>query len=155
MITAKTGEVGEVMDYASEAIVRLQEMSDQCGSGALSEINRHSSGEFFLLKILSLYDGPVHPSELQRRSCTSSARVTAILGALEKKGWVARENDEQDRRRVLVSLTEGGQEQARRAIEEMNTKLKAVFNELGEHDTGEFVRILARLLEIFSKLKVM
>jgi hypothetical protein len=38
-------------------------------------------------------------------------------------------------------------------MEEMTAKLKAVFHELGEHDTDEFVRILARLLEIFNQLK--
>jgi DNA-binding MarR family transcriptional regulator len=119
----------------------------------LKQIDRYSSGESLLLRLLALNKGPAHPSELRQRACTSSARVAATLGTLEKKGLLAREVDRQDRRRVLVTITDEGRERAEREIAEMSADLEAVFRVLGKADTEGFIRILDRLFDIFIHLK--
>lgn len=47
--------------------------------------------------------------ELSSRLSMTTSRVAAVLGSLEKKGLLERENDAVDRRRVLVSLTQAGE----------------------------------------------
>ena len=47
--------------------------------------------------------------ELSSRLSMATSRVAAVLGSLEKKGLLERENDAVDRRRVLVSLTQAGE----------------------------------------------
>ena len=47
--------------------------------------------------------------ELSSRLSMTTSRVAAVLGILEKKGLLERENDAVDRRRVLVSLTQAGE----------------------------------------------
>ena len=46
--------------------------------------------------------------ELSSKLSMTTSRMAAVLGSLEKKGLLERENDEVDRRRVLVSLTQAG-----------------------------------------------
>jgi DNA-binding MarR family transcriptional regulator len=45
---------------------------------------------------------PVTPSELAARTGLSPATVTGVLDRLEKEGWIRRERDTEDRRRVFV-----------------------------------------------------
>ena len=47
--------------------------------------------------------------ELSSRLSMTTSRVAAVLGSLEKKGLLERENDAVDRRCVLVSLTRAGE----------------------------------------------
>ena len=53
--------------------------------------------------------------ELSSRLSMTTSRVAAVLGSLEKKGLLERENDAVDRRRVLVSPDAGGRGALRKA----------------------------------------
>jgi DNA-binding MarR family transcriptional regulator len=122
-------------------------MLNQYGSRVVKRIDRFSSGESLLLRLVCLGGEPVHPSDLRERTCLSSARVAAILGTLEHKGLITREMDLQDRRRILVHITNAGREQAQREIAEMNSQSAAVFTAIGRQDTEEFIRLLGRVVE--------
>lgn len=59
----------------------------------------------------SLYHlGPMCPSELSTKLLKSGGNITLVIDNLEKQGLVSRERDTQDRRMVIVSLTEAGRE---------------------------------------------
>jgi DNA-binding MarR family transcriptional regulator len=62
-----------------------------------------------LLDVLQL-DGRMSAGELARAGHLSPAAVTAALDRLERAGYVRRTRDEQDRRRVLVEITERANE---------------------------------------------
>jgi DNA-binding MarR family transcriptional regulator len=58
-------------------------------------------------------------STLKRRGPLSSARlaaeerlqpqsITRLISSLEQKGWISRDSDQQDRRHVVISLTDDG-----------------------------------------------
>jgi DNA-binding MarR family transcriptional regulator len=141
-------------DYPSIAIERLKEMSNRYGSGVLQRFDRYTSGESFLLRLLSTSDESVHPSDLKKRSCISSARVATTVGSLEKKGLVVREVDHKDRRRVLITITDEGRKRAQREMEEIDADLQATFHELGKNDTEDLTRILERLFEILTSIQV-
>ncbi|BBY51833.1 MarR family transcriptional regulator [Mycolicibacterium arabiense] len=53
------------------------------------------------LRLLDLH-GPIGPTELGRRLGLRSASVTVLLDRLEASGYVERERDDRDRRRVTV-----------------------------------------------------
>jgi DNA-binding MarR family transcriptional regulator len=56
-----------------------------------------------------LAHGPRSPGELAERFGVSLPTVSKTAGALERQGWVAREPDPGDRRRVLISITDEGE----------------------------------------------
>ena len=49
-------------------------------------------------------DGALTPSVLARRSGIHPATMTGILDRLERGGWIVRDRDQTDRRRVTVSV---------------------------------------------------
>ena len=87
--------------------------------------------------------------ELSSRLGMTTSRVAAVLGSLEKKGLLERENDEVDRRRVLVSLTQAGDALCEKRRQHFMKKILMLLSMLGD-DAPEFVRLLGRVFEITS-----
>jgi len=58
------------------------------------------------LNIVAL-TGPMTAGELARQTGLTTASITAVLDRLEQGGFVRRERDPKDRRRVIVSLNPG------------------------------------------------
>jgi DNA-binding MarR family transcriptional regulator len=75
--------------------------------------------------LLVIY-GPMTAGELARKSGLTTGAITGVIDRLERKGWVARERDPNDRRKVIVKLVQSDEnfERAARAygplIELMN-----------------------------------
>lgn len=53
--------------------------------------------------------GPLGSNELARLSAVSTASMTSLLHTLERKGYVLREDDPDDARKKIISLTEAGE----------------------------------------------
>jgi DNA-binding MarR family transcriptional regulator len=140
-------------DYPSVAVGRFKEILGRYQMGVFDHLARYSSGESLLLRTLVLHDGPLHPTELRQRACTSSARVASVLKSLEGKGLVTREADERDRRRVQVTITPEGRRRAQQEIGEMDAEAEGLFERIGQKDTEEFIRLLDRMLEAFVNSK--
>ena len=87
--------------------------------------------------------------ELSSRLSMTTSRVAAVLGSLQKKGLLERESDEEDRRRVMVSLTEAGDRLCEKRKRHFMSKISKMLAMLGE-DAPTFVHLLGRVLEITS-----
>lgn len=53
---------------------------------------------------------PLSPTTIAERLLVTTASVTSLLDTLEKRGFVARSPDPDDRRKLLVTLTDAGQD---------------------------------------------
>jgi DNA-binding MarR family transcriptional regulator len=86
--------------------------------------------------------------EIAKRADLSPASVTAMLDQLEQDGIVRRRRSEQDRRQVIVSLTDAGHEalQAKRADWE-----RLWLEQLSEHDDAE-VEAATRVLRSIVRM---
>lgn len=129
------------MGFEQEALETL--IASVEGSRSIMEerMARATKGEPFVLRQL-LKQGFMTPSQLASAMKSSSGRISAVLSALEKKGMVTRAVDPQDRRNVIVNLTEAGREQALRNREEVRSAVCWVFTQMGERRTREFVELM-------------
>ncbi|WP_157729373.1 MarR family winged helix-turn-helix transcriptional regulator [Tumebacillus algifaecis] len=74
------------------------------------ELNRDLSGpQVQILELLEWY-GPSNVSHLAERLYVTCGAVTLLADKMQKAGYLTRERSEQDRRVVMVSLTEKGRE---------------------------------------------
>ena len=90
--------------------------------------------------------GPATVSELARRIDMSIAHASMVVGDLARAGLVVREHDENDRRRVVVSLSE----KAKPAVAQMRDRhapaLTRFLTDLEDEDAGRFIAHLANLV---------
>lgn len=114
-------------------------------------ISESMQGEVVTLHYIMQHNGDVLPSEISNDMDVSSARVAATLNSLENKGYITRQIDKNDRRRILVSLTPNGKEIASKNKEKIIRIVSKMLSDLGEHDAKEFVRITGKLANLISK----
>lgn len=114
----------------------------------LQDFNRSGRGELFILKYLFEKNTKVIPSELSEALQSSTARISALLGKLEKKGQICREIDPSNRRNILVSITDAGCKRIQTLMQQIKQHMTCVLTEMGEQDANELVRLMKSFFEI-------
>lgn len=142
-----TGAEEENVDYEDVA-KKLIVYSRSLAKGSLSTVRGASMGEEPVLQYLSKIEGGVAPSEIAKRLGYSRARMSHILNSLEKKGYIERVPDANDRRRVIVWITVEGKERAQEKGDASAKALAKQLEALGESDASELVRILNKAYSI-------
>jgi MarR family transcriptional regulator, organic hydroperoxide resistance regulator len=110
-----------------------------------------SQGERRILGYLTFWKDSVASGELSERLFLSTPRVASALKSLSKKGFLERNRDENDKRIVIVTITEAGKTFVMEEHEEAISMLEKTLQKLGEKDAREFVRILNRITEIAAE----
>lgn len=77
--------------------------------------------------------------------------MTGIVDRLKNAGLVSRGADPNDRRKVVISLTQAGRALLDRAKNARRKRMARALSQLSRQDRREFLRLLTRYLEIFEK----
>ena len=89
-------------------------------------------------------------SDLSDLLIITPAGVTHLINPLEDRGYIKRLQDRNDRRIVLIGLTEKGTEVAETLIAEVQEQLIGLVNHLGEEDSKTLVHLMSRAIEFFD-----
>jgi len=99
------------------------------------------------LAVIEGADTPMTPSEISERMLHSSATVTNTLDALERQGWARRIPNPDDRRSVLVEITDEGQAVADRFLPGIRVLEQVMLAELTSAERATLLRLLAKVLK--------
>ncbi len=139
------------LSYVEEAVLSFGAIMSGGKKDMLANMNRANKGESFVLHFLSMRDGVVLPSELSSALQASTARISALLSALEKKGQIARDIDKNNRRNILVTITQAGRARAEAEMDEMRGCLTKIFTDMGEADTVAFIKLIKQFSDLAQK----
>jgi DNA-binding MarR family transcriptional regulator len=78
------------------------------------------------------------------------AGVTHLVNPLEERGYIERLRHPNDRRVVLIGLTDKGTEAAEALIADVQEQMIGLLNHLGEEDSKTFIRLMSRAIEFFA-----
>lgn len=90
-------------------------------------------------------------TEIRGYLSISKAAVSQMLGVLEKKGYINRNIDENNRRNIIVTLTKKGQKVLAEKDKEFNSRLDKIITSLGEDDAKQMIRIINRMTAIVER----
>ncbi|MCB0913796.1 MAG: MarR family transcriptional regulator [Propionibacteriaceae bacterium] len=124
-------------------VVRLVGMLERHGHGGIEA----SASELFALDELG--GGPLIQTELGSRLGLEKSTVSRLVAAMEKRGWVARERDQGNRRLSVVTLSEAGRSAAGHAAQHLRRQHLRLMAALSEDEKAALamgVRALARVL---------
>lgn len=113
---------------------------------------RMSGTEAGLLNML--YDRPYRITELAVRESITQPAVTQLVNRLEARGWVFRTSDPDDRRAVLVELTDLGVEEFEELQREYRTLMRGYMAELEDEELetlSHALEILDHIIERFGE----
>ena len=105
-------------------------------------------GEMAVLRFLGASGGSLSAGAIASQLHMTTSRIAAVLNSLEKKEMIVRSPDPSDKRRVLVTLTEKGDQYRLKRRNEAKTHLSSLLEQLGEEDAETFVRLVSRLHSI-------
>lgn len=97
-----------------------------------------------------LVDGEMTPGQLAKSVYLSQATVTGIIDRLADKGLVSRERSTQDRRKILVRLTERGIQMANDMPWPLQERFSESLADLKEEDIEQIDSMLKRVVEMME-----
>jgi DNA-binding MarR family transcriptional regulator len=92
-----------------------------------------------------MQDGPLSPGRLAELSGLKSGSVTGVVDRLERAGYVHRERDETDRRKVRVVLHTERLQSAESPYAGQAAHLRGVLDSFAEEELDVIARFLERL----------
>jgi DNA-binding MarR family transcriptional regulator len=95
-------------------------------------------------------DATATAGALARAADLNPATVTALLDSFEERGIATRRRDEQDRRCVVVSLTDEGRDVLDAAKARWQARLEEALADLPESDVAVAAGVLRRLAGLFD-----
>ena len=107
-----------------------------------------SMGEVGVMRCLYLKGDAMSAGELSRMMGIGTGGVANLLNSLEKKGYITREMNPEDRRGIRVSLSESGQQAADAKEQEALEMITGMLTRLGKADTENLIRIYRRMLDL-------
>lgn len=96
--------------------------------------------QFGVLEAL-LHLGPLNQKALGEKLLKSGGNITLVIDNLEKSGWVERQRDPEDRRSMLIHLTEEGKK-----------LIRSYFPKHLEHIMKEFEPLTSKELEKLAEM---
>jgi DNA-binding MarR family transcriptional regulator len=113
-------------------------------------------GDYFMLMNIYMNEEgkgcSLSASQLSRRQRISRPAVSQAVAVLEKKGFVRRETDKDDRRKVWIRLTDEGRKAVTEASARFARFIGEVTERLGEEDTRLLIRLFNRLFCILEEM---
>src|SRR5208283_4473542 len=105
-----------------------------------------TEAEFRVLTALfSQPEGVAHPGDLCARTSQSPANMSRISDALVSRGHITRVLSSQDRRRMVLRITDQGEELVRRLLPLLWTPLNEMFSEFSDAEQQQLIAQLKRL----------
>jgi DNA-binding MarR family transcriptional regulator len=124
------------------------------GTALLQELDRCMSASFDLPQpaatALAVIDGagePLTPTQISERVLVASATMTSTLDLLERRGWIIRTSNPQDRRSVLVEITQQGRVTVDRLLAGVRIVEAKTLGALTPTERKQLLRLLAKVLD--------
>ena len=91
-------------------------------------------------------DQTAHQS-MHKTLSVSKAAVSRILGSLEKRGFIRREPDPDNRRKIIIRVTKKGKSATDKGQKRMDVLMSRIIERFGEKDARNFMGLLERFAE--------
>ncbi len=103
--------------------------------------------QFYVLRQLKK-EGVLNPSEIAEMLFCDRPTATVVIKNMEKQGWVKRELDPDDSRRLRVTLEPAGQAKMKELVRKLTDSQKESFDPLScftSREKDQFTKLLAKL----------
>lgn len=140
------------MDYKALAEELFHVMTRTAKLPFQKKVDDLSHGERKILGYLTFGKNGVPSGDLSEKLDLTTPRVASALNSLAKKGYIERNRDENDKRMVIVSITESGKSYMLEEYNNLILMMQQTLEKLGEKDALEFIRIIKRIQEITNEM---
>ncbi|MDT3316625.1 MarR family transcriptional regulator [Microbacterium sp. KSW4-11] len=113
-------------------------------------VDTMSDGQFAVLAALKVH-GPHTLGELAERERVSAPSMNRTVNCLEELGYLSRTPDENDRRKVVIELTDSGREVVVETVRRRDSWLEHAFEDLTATQRATLVKAAAIMQEVAER----
>ena len=140
---------GQAESIASQAVRTVLWLMGMLSAGVREQGEGLHPAQFKLL--MAMHHTPVSPSELAEHMQVSMPTISKTLGVLERRGLVERTVDENDRRRVLLVMTDEGRATMRRVHDAGIKRLSQILSSATPEELDRIERGMESLSDVFER----
>ncbi len=93
------------------------------------------------------------PTDLAEKAGVTKASITGFIDSLQREGYVSRVEDETDRRKYVIRLTEAGLKKLDSTVPDYNEKIESLMNTLNLKQREEMLNSLKTLVNHLELMK--
>lgn len=138
----------ELENELVQAMFRLKKSMNR-GLGRDTDNVNITMSEYILMREVASNSKEMYNSsaltEVREYLSVSKAAISQILSSLEKRGYLTREVDINNRRNIIVVLTEEGREIFQKKNEEFYERFGEVIERVGEENVAQFVEMINKM----------
>lgn len=139
------------MNYEKTAETLFEQLRTRSSSSLTDILNEFNRGEVGVLSYLAFEKDEASAGELSEKLNVTTARIASILNSLENKKFIKRKEDNSDKRKTLVVITDKGKELANNTKKEIINKIILVIKEVGYNEINEYVKIALKIRKVLDK----
>ena len=147
----------EVNEQAERFIAIFSDLRKVLGAG-FKHAHQHgiSTTQFMVLGLVekSCEGEPYTVSSIAAKLGLDPATVVRTIDSLEKRGFVERRRDKQDRRQVFVVFTESGRQGLMEAHQHFITRIRAIFQTMSAEGRASLLNGLDELVRVGQVIPV-
>ena len=144
----------EIQNELVQAMFRLKKMMNR-GLGRDLDNANITMSEFILMREVAKNTkesyNPMALTEVREYLSVSKAAVSQIINSLEKRGYLTREVDVNNRRNIIVVLTEAGQEVYQKKNQEFFDRFEKVIQGIGETNISHFIAMINKMADAMGE----
>ncbi len=104
-------------------------------------------GMYVILKILQEKGGECGAGDMAKETGVSTARIATAINTLEKKGYVYRQSAIGDARKVVIHITEQGNEAMLARKQSIETMIEPMLANLTDEESTQLFGLLKKFLQ--------
>ena len=104
-----------------------------------------------VIGILRRAEGDVNPTDICRELGVTTPRITTILNSMEKEGLIERKMSPDDRRKVIVTLTEKAIRKSEETKKDDLECFGKVYEKVGQDDMKAVIRYMKAFKEVMEE----
>jgi DNA-binding MarR family transcriptional regulator len=105
------------------------------------------------LMVIDGAERPLTPSEIGERVLLPSASITSTLDNLERRGWVQRVPNPDDRRSLLIEITDEGRATADQILPGIRQQERCALSTLSPRERTQLLGILSKVLAKVAEIE--
>ena len=113
--------------------------------------DKRTPQEYDLLSHLVLNNEGMTPANLSKSMCANKTIVSRLVDKLNKDGYVNKKQDEYDKRRYFISITEYGREELFKIYELYLSPIKELRLKLGDEDFFNLISYIEKANKVMNK----
>jgi DNA-binding MarR family transcriptional regulator len=138
----------ELHNELLRSLFMLKKFTHTFRPASLRKEDEMNLASFTLLYYIKEHNGDLSGEKIRNELSVTKPAVSQMLASLEKKGFLTRETNKENRRCIVLSLTEKGTRFIEKTEKETDKRLAGIISRFGKNDTRSLITLINRFLSV-------